>query len=77
MNKEEGMEQEQKQVIDFMSSHTEKHSFTVDDFMTVLPGQAPDAIKRILNSLVEAGKLEFWTEQSSLRYALQGAVELT
>ena len=67
------MTEEQQIIVDFLTGKTGKSKFYFNDFLPLFPGKGPRDVKKILTSLVNTEKLEFWSSGSTTMYGLKGA----
>lgn len=66
--------EEQEAVVNFLKEKsTAKSKFYFQDFLQVFPDMKPREVKKVLNSLINDGVLEYWSSGSTTMYGLKGA----
>ncbi len=63
-----------KAVVDWMTKKSKtKTKFYFKDFSKIFPDDKPRAIKKVVNTLVSDGVLEYWSSGSTTMYGLKGS----
>jgi len=63
-----------KAVVEWMTKKAgSKTKFYFKDFAKVFPDDKPRDIKKVINKMVEAEVLEYWSSGSTTMYGLKGA----
>lgn len=65
---------EQQKILDFLHGKSAgKSKFYFKDFLPLFPDKGPREVKKILTSLVNQEKMEYWSSGSTTMYSLKGA----
>ncbi|MEW6615164.1 MAG: dissimilatory sulfite reductase D family protein [Thermodesulfobacteriota bacterium] len=67
------MEEDKKLILDTLKGKTGKTKFYLKDFNAMFPDWKPRDVKKLVNSMVTEGLLEYWSSGSTTLIGLKGA----
>jgi len=68
-----GIEEDKQLIIDTLNAKKGKTKFYLNDFNKMFPDKKPREVKKIVNSMVSEGLLEYWSSGSTTLIGLRGA----
>ncbi|MFQ5486336.1 MAG: dissimilatory sulfite reductase D family protein [Desulfobacterales bacterium] len=68
-----GIEEDKQLIIDTLNAKKGKTKFYLKDFNKMFPDKRPREVKKIVNSMVSEGFLEYWSSGSTTLIGLRGA----
>ena len=68
-----GIEEDKKLILDTLKGKTGKTKFYLKDFNGMFPDWKPRDVKKLVNSMVTEGLLEYWSSGSTTLIGLKGA----
>ena len=68
-----GVEEEKQLIVDTLTKKKGKTKFYLKDFNKMFPDKKPREVKKIVNSMVSEGILEYWSSGSTTLIGLKGA----
>ena len=68
-----GVEEEKQLIVDTLTKKKGKTKFYLKDFNKMFPDKKPREVKKLVNSMVSEGILEYWSSGSTTLIGLKGA----
>ena len=68
-----GIEDDKQLILDTLKSKKGKTKFYLKDFNSMFPDRKPRDVKKLVNSMVSEGLLEYWSSGSTTLIGLKGA----
>ena len=68
-----GIEEDKQLILDTLKGKKGKTKFYLKDFNNMFPDRKPREVKKLVNSMVTEGLLEYWSSGSTTLIGLKGA----
>ena len=68
-----GIEEDKQLIVDTLTKKKGKTKFYLKDFNKIFPDRKPREVKKLVNSMVTEGILEYWSSGSTTLIGLKGA----
>ncbi|KKM20099.1 hypothetical protein LCGC14_1648950 [marine sediment metagenome] len=68
-----GIEEDKQLILDTLKRKKGKTKFYLKDYNKMFPDRRPREVKKIVNSMVTEGLLEYWSSGSTTLIGLRGA----
>ncbi len=68
-----GIEEDKQLILDTLKRKKGKTKFYLKDYNKMFPDRRPREVKKIVNSMVSEGLLEYWSSGSTTLIGLRGA----
>ena len=68
-----GAEEDRQLIVDTLQKKKGKTKFYLKDFNKMFPDRKPREVKKLVNSMVTEGILEYWSSGSTTLIGLKGA----
>ena len=68
-----GIEEDKQLILDTLKSKKGKTKFYLKDFNSMFPDRKPRDVKKLVNSMVSEGLLEYWSSGSTTLIGLKGS----
>ncbi len=68
-----GTEEDKKLIVETLEGKKGKTKFYLKDFNKIFPERRPREVKKLVNSMVVEGILEYWSSGSTTLIGLKGA----
>jgi len=67
------IEEDKQLILDTLKAKQGKTKFYLKDYNKMFPGRKPREVKKLVNSMVSEGLLEYWSSGSTTLIGLRGA----